>query len=323
MRLTSPSFVGPDRASARRRSGGRSATIGTARATRLAGALVTVVVLALASACGSTTDAPTDAGAGSPSGSTVASTSTTEAPIVPATTDPSGTTRFNVYWLRTCPSPEVATAVGDCRIAVGESRTTTDPDILTAAMEALNGGPNEAERAAGLSSNIRSISDFYGVRVEDGVAVVDYNRYFETAATRPQVAQVVYTLTQFPTIAGVRFEVDHAPNGATGTRPAGRGDVLELAPPVLVESPALGGVVGPTFAVAGTLAAPDVTFSTRVVALDGTALAESAGAAIPGESLAPVPFLQRVTTTPDTAGAVVLVITASDGTEVTVPILVQ
>lgn len=293
------------------------------RPRRHARAVVAVVIglAAIASACASATDT-TGSGGGATTAST-APTSTTEAPIVPATTDPPGTTRFNVYWLRDCPSADTATAVGDCRIAVGESRTTTDTDILTAALTALDEGPNEVEQGAGLTSNIRPIVELRGVTVEDGVAVVDYNRYFETATTRPQVAQVVYTLTQFPSITAVRFLVDGAANGATGTRPTSRDDVLELAPPVLVEAPALGAVVSPTFAVAGTLAAADVTFTTRVLGPDGVALAEVPGAAITGAAVAPPPFLQRVAIPAAGAGPLTLVVTAADGTETTIPIVVQ
>jgi hypothetical protein len=242
---------------------------------------------------------------------------------VPATTDPPGTTRFNVYWLRDCPSADTATAVGDCRIAVGTTRTTTDTDILTAALVALGDGPDATEQMAGFTSNIRPIVDLAGVTVEDGVAVVDYNRYFETAATRPQVAQVVYTLTQFPTITSVRFLIDGAPNGATGTRPTSRADVLELTPSVLVESPAPAGVVSSSFAVAGTLQAADVTFTTEVVTVDGATLVEVAGAAVAGAPGEPPPFVQRVTIPPGTDGPVRLVVTAADGTQTQIPVVVQ
>ena len=59
----------------------------------------------------------------------------------------------------------------------------------------------------------------------DGVAVVDFNRAFETRDTRPQVAQVVYTLTQFPQVTKVRFLIEGQPNGATGVPPIGRSDL--------------------------------------------------------------------------------------------------
>lgn len=281
-----------------------------------------IALLALvAAACGSSaSDAPT--GSGTTAAPATASTTTTEAPIVPATTDPPDTTRFNVYWLRDCPSADAATEVGGCRLAVGESRTTTEPDILTAALVALGDGPNDAERDAGLSSNIRPIVDLAGVTVTDGVAVVDYNRYFETATTRPQLAQVVYTLTQFPSVTAVQFLIDGAPNGATGTRPTNRDDVLELAPPVLVEAPAMNAVVGPTFAVGGTLAGPDVTFATQVIGPDGVALAEAPGTPVAGAP-DPPPFVQRLTTPSGTAGPVTLLVTAADGTQTSIPIVVQ
>ena len=59
----------------------------------------------------------------------------------------------------------------------------------------------------------------------DGIAHVDFNRNFETADTRPQTAQVVYTLTQFPQVKKVQFLIDGQPNGATGVPPISRADV--------------------------------------------------------------------------------------------------
>lgn len=284
-------------------------------------ALAALLAVAAAACGSSTSEAPT--GGGSTSPPSTAATTTTEAPIVPATTDPPGTTRFNVYWLRDCASADTATEVGGCRLAVGESRTTTDTDILTASLVALGDGPNEAEQAAGFTSNIRPIVDLGGVTVTDGIATVDYNRYFESATTRPQVAQVVYTLTQFPSITAVQFLVDGAPNGATGTRPTSRDDVLELTPPVLVEAPAFNAVVAPTFAVGGTLAGAEITFTARVVGPDGASLAEAPGGPIPGAAAAPPPFLQRLATPSGSAGPVTLVVTAVDGTETSIPISLQ
>jgi len=43
------------------------------------------------------------------------------------------------------------------------------------------------------------------------------NRYFETAKTRPQAAQVVFVLTQFPEIKQVTITVENMPNGARKT----------------------------------------------------------------------------------------------------------
>ena len=284
--------------------------------------VLAALLAVVAAACGSsTTESPT--GSGATSTPSTASTTTTEAPLVPATTDPPGTTRFNVYWLRDCPSADTATEVGGCRLAVGESRTTTDTDILTASLVALGDGPSEVEQAAGFTSNIRPIVDLAGVTVTDGIATVDYNRYFESATTRPQVAQVVYTLTQFPSITGVQFLVDGAPNGATGTRPTSRDDVLELAPPVLVEAPAFNAVVAPTFAVGGTLAGAEIIFTTRLVGPDGAVLAEAPGGPIAGAPAVPPPFIQRLASPSGAAGPFTLVVTAADGTETSIPLAVQ
>ncbi len=75
------------------------------------------------------------------------------------------------------------------------------PDPVRGALDALVAGPTPEEAAFGAGTALDK-----GVVVNslvvgaDGVATVDFNRKFETRDTRPQVAQVVYTLTQFPQV---------------------------------------------------------------------------------------------------------------------------
>lgn len=158
--------------------------------------------------------------------------------------------------MRDCAPPETATDIATCRIAVGESRLTDQPDVPAAALAALMAGPSDVERANGESSNIRTVTQLSGMTLEDGVATVSFNRYFETAKTRPQVAQVVYTLTQFPEVRAVQFLVDGTTNGATGVGPMTRDDFPELTPAVLLEAPTLAATVGSAFKVTGSAVSP-------------------------------------------------------------------
>jgi hypothetical protein len=106
------------------------------------------------------------------------------------------------------------------------------PDPVRGALDALVAGPTPGEAAFGAGTAIEA-----GVVVQsftvgpDGVATVDFNRKFETRDTRPQVAQVVYTLTQFPQVTKVRFLIEGQPNGATGVPPVGRSDLRFPANP--------------------------------------------------------------------------------------------
>jgi hypothetical protein len=78
----------------------------------------------------------------------------------------------------------------------------------------------------------------YSLTQQGHVVTVNFSRKFETANTRPQVGQVVYTLTQFPGVDQVQFLIEGQPNGATGVPPWSRADLADMTPAVLVESPA-------------------------------------------------------------------------------------
>ena len=94
------------------------------------------------------------------------------------------------------------------------------------ALDILFAGPTPGEQGFGAGTAIPPEAIINSLDVgADGVATVDFNRKFETADTRPQTAQVVYTLTQFPQVERVRFLIDGQPNGATGVPPVGRADL--------------------------------------------------------------------------------------------------
>ncbi|MDG4800633.1 Gmad2 immunoglobulin-like domain-containing protein [Micromonospora sp. WMMD980] len=70
-------------------------------------------------------------------------------------------------------------------------------------------------------------------------------------------AQVVWTLTQFPTVRRVAF----APAGAT----TGRDDYADLLPPIVVTAPASGDRVASPVTVTGTADVLEATVSVRVL----------------------------------------------------------
>jgi hypothetical protein len=73
-----------------------------------------------------------------------------------------------------------------------------------------------------------------------------------------RLGQVVYTLTQFPTVEGVRFELDGRPvdvfsgEGIILDHPVSRADYDDLLPVIVVESPKRGATVSSPVRVSGT-----------------------------------------------------------------------
>jgi hypothetical protein len=101
------------------------------------------------------------------------------------------------------------------------------------------------EATAGASLNALGIDA--SVAIADGTATVDL-----PDATAAQIAEVVYTLTQYPSVQ--RVDV----GGKTGLT---RADVDQsLVPPIAVESPAAGATVSKTFHVTGTAMVFEATF---------------------------------------------------------------
>ena len=112
--------------------------------------------------------------------------------------------------------------------------------VATAALSALLAGPTQAERASGLTTAIPGDTRPNGVTIANGVAHVDLTSDFESVGgSRSQqlrLAQVVYTLTQFPTVKAVRFSLDGSPvsvvsgSGNVVGHAVGRDDYRGLAP---------------------------------------------------------------------------------------------
>lgn len=86
--------------------------------------------------------------------------------------------------------------------------------VATAAMNALLAGPTPQEQATwpAISTAIPAGTKLLGLSVADGVAKVDLSKEFEsgggTFGVTARLAQVVYTLTQFPTIQAVEFYIE-------------------------------------------------------------------------------------------------------------------
>ena len=86
--------------------------------------------------------------------------------------------------------------------------------VATAALNALLAGPTAQEQATwpAISTAIPAGTKLNGVTVADGIAKVDLSSEFEsgggTFSVTARLAQVVYTLDQFPTVDAVEFYLD-------------------------------------------------------------------------------------------------------------------
>jgi hypothetical protein len=137
------------------------------------------------------------------------------------------------------PSFEVWFAKGDRIVPVARTHQPT-PGVATAAISALLGGPNGIERKSGLTSAVPAGTRLLGISITKRVATVDLTSEYQSGggslSMQKRLGQVVYTLTQFPSVKAVRFELDGAPvsvfsgEGIILDHPVGRSDYRDLAP---------------------------------------------------------------------------------------------
>jgi len=131
-------------------------------------------------------DTVTDAGSG-----------TGEAPNAPTTIT------VRLYWVE----------AGENALGVERTLPYTQA-VATAALNALLAGPTPEELATwpAISSAIPAGTKLNGVSVANGIAKVDLSSEFEsgggTFSVTARLAQVVYTLDQFPTVDAVEFYID-------------------------------------------------------------------------------------------------------------------
>jgi germination protein M len=170
---------------------------------------------------------------------------------------------------------------GDLLYVVRREAPAT-PRVAQTAIESLLEGPLPAEDS-GLTTAIPAGTELLGVAVDDGLATVDLSSSFDdgggSAAMLARLAQVVFTLTQFPTVDAVTFQIDGEPvdvfsaEGIVIDHPQTRADFEELAPPIVVTSPAPGDEVTSPVTVEGTANVFEATVSMRILDLAGNGLA--------------------------------------------------
>jgi germination protein M len=199
----------------------------------------------LAAGCGSSEETSAPEGTSPPPPPATTAPSTTS----PAETAPADETTISVYFLR------------DGKIAAARRTVPSTQAIARAALDELGKGPTAQEQEAGLTTAVGTL----GIeRLEIAGGTATFDRSGDDCAG---TAQIVYTLTQFPTVERVRGDC------ITGA-PVGRADLEEETPQIFVESPTVGETVSSPLRIRGTANTFEATFMVNVADWDGRIVAE-------------------------------------------------
>ena len=252
---------------------------------RLAPIALLVIVTAFALAgCGisrsqsaSPTASPT---ASVPPSPTPSVASPSASPTISPSASPDARTVVSAYFLR-------GQFVGTAHRSV----VATDAPAAASLRELLV-GPTAEERAAGLHTQIPAGTRLLGLTIRDDLATVDLSGEFAAGVDpredRGRLAQVVYTLTQFPNVKGVRFRIDGVPlifvngEGAAQTRRQTRRSFEDVTPAIFVDQPAVGDLVSSPLVVSGTANTFEAQFMIRVRDADGVSLLDQSVTATSG-----------------------------------------
>jgi hypothetical protein len=130
-----------------------------------------------------------------------------------------------------------------------------------AATLAVLDGPTAAQQGDGLTTLVPHGTRLLGLTVNGGTATADLSSEFEApgdaGSVTSRLAQVVYTLTQFPTVKRVAFRIDGQPvtafpgSGTPLSRPQTRQDYADAVPAIAVITPQAHSVVGSPITVSG------------------------------------------------------------------------
>ena len=225
---------------------------------RLMGALAAAALVVALTGCGGDDEATDTTTTVAPATTTTGEPTTDE----PTTTTEEEASEVRAYFMR---GEEVGPVAREAR----------GVDVAHDAMEGLLGGPTPEEVEIGLTTSIPNGTSLLDLDVDDGLATVDLSGDFAsgggTLSMTSRVAQVVFTLTQFPTIDEVAFRLDGEPVEALGgegiplDEPQSRADWEDLSPAILVESPLPFAEVTSPLRVSGTANTFEAVFQLNVV----------------------------------------------------------
>lgn len=158
--------------------------------------------------------------------------------------------------------------------------------VGAAAINALLAGPTANESAERvITSAVPAESRLLGLSIEGGIATIDLSSEFESgggsASVLIRLGQVVFTLTQFPTVQSVAFVIEGRPvtvfssEGIVLDGPVGREDYNDLLPSIFVDRPAYGAAVGNPAQITGSANVFEATFLVTLLDGSGATIAET------------------------------------------------
>lgn len=169
-------------------------------------------------------------------------------------------------------------------VALVHRSVPTTTATSRAALGELLAGPSPAEAQLGMTTSIPVGTVLNGVSISGGIATVDLSAAYGSGggslSMMGRLAQLVYTLTQFPTVQAVALEQDGQPVHVFGSEgiiidhPLTRADYEEVTPPIFVDGPAPFDAVGPKIRVHGTANVFEALFMVRLTDPAGHVLYE-------------------------------------------------
>jgi germination protein M len=226
-------------------------------------AVATLAVAAVALACNpSLSPAPTPGATGAPTSA--------------------ATTTIHVYIF----IGSLAESGGLVPVERGVSQLEPAGSTERAALEALLAGPSEGELAASpaLFTVMPEGTRLLGLELgTGGVATVDLSSEFESAGSanaKGRLAQVVFTLTQFPTITDVHLRIAGTPITVFSDAqlpldpPVDRSDYADQLPVIFLDRPAWGAALGNPAHLTGLADAFEAQFLVRILDAGGHSIAD-------------------------------------------------
>jgi germination protein M len=154
-----------------------------------------------------------------------------------------------------------------------------------AAMNALLAGPTAAESGdREITTAIPAGSRLLNLTIAEGIATIDLSSEFESgggsASVITRLGQVVFTLTQYPTVQSVLFKIDgravtvFSSEGIVLDGPVGRDDFQDLLPAIFVDRPAFGAGLGNPARIVGSANVFEATFLITILNSTGTTIGQ-------------------------------------------------
>ncbi|GIH09176.1 hypothetical protein Rhe02_72430 [Rhizocola hellebori] len=226
---------------------------------------ITAALLAVAAAgCGPTGSGSLGAGPTGEPPSPAVSAQTSPSPSAQPSSTPDGTSSTTV-------TIQTWFARSNRVVPTQRIRPATQATSRLALTELL-AGPTSVEAGLGMSNAIPAETTFDVRGIADGVAIVSFSSGFFAGGkdiARLRRAQVVFTLTQFPSVRQVGFLMGGNPTG----EPFGRADFADLLPQIVVMSPVIGQRVSSPITISGTADVREATVSVRLLDASGMEIA--------------------------------------------------